>query len=233
MNPDHPSMPNQQPAKTPKGRAKISQILEVARSIFIQGGYAEMTMRQVAERSGITLSNLQHYFPTRENLLQGLLEWVTNSYDPPFSEIEASDAAPAARLEAALRYFLQDAIRPETERLFVEIWSLATRDAMVRTIFDKMYTHQRQNLGRLLASANPGLSHEEVQQRAALASMQIEGLMLLISENKPKHPELAGIDETCVNALMHLLLQAPGSIAVAKRNDAGWPTNSGEPTRHE
>lgn len=194
-------------AKTAKGRAKVEKILEVAKTLFTQGGYGEMTMRQVAEHTGMSLSNVQHYFPAREDLLRALLESVMDSYDPAFGEIETREIDPKAKLEAAIRYLLEDTKRSATERLFVEIWSLATRDAIAREIFDKMYTHHRQNLGRLISAANTDLSSNEIQQRAALVSMQIEGLMLLINESKPKHPELDGIEEECVAAIMNVVLR--------------------------
>ena len=193
-------------AKTAKGRAKVQEILDVARRLFIEGGYAEMTMRQVAEQTGISLSNVQHYFPTRESLLQALLESVMEGYDPTYRNLETRDISPRDRLEAAIRYLLADAKKAESEKLFVEIWSLATRDPIGREIFDRMYSHHRANLARLIAAANPALSDAEVQLRAALVAMQIEGLMLLISDNKTQHPELAGLEEAGVKTLMKMVL---------------------------
>lgn len=193
-------------AKTAKGRAKVQEILDVARRLFIAGGYAEMTMRQVAEQAGISLSNVQHYFPTRESLLQTLLESVMEGYDPTYEEIDALAIPPREKLETAVRYLLADAKKVESEKLFVEIWSLATRDPIGREIFDKMYSHHRANLARLVAAANPAIDERQIQHRAALIAMQIEGLMLLISDNKPRPPELGGIEETCVKALMNIAL---------------------------
>lgn len=73
-----------------------------------------------------------------------------------------------------------------------------------------MYSHHRANLARLIAAANPELAEREVQLRAALIAMQIEGLMLLISENKPRHAELEGIEEACVAATMGIALGNAG-----------------------
>lgn len=202
-----PTLPPVPEPKTAKGRAKVQSLLGIARRLFIDGGYAEMTMRRVAEEAGISLSNVQHYFPTRESLLQALLESVMNSYDPAFLD-EAGDTPPRAKLEAAVRYLLQDIKNPESEKLFVEIWSLATRDPIGRAIFDRMYSHHRANLARLVAATNPALDERTAQQRAALLAMQIEGLMLLISEGKPQHAELQGIEEECVAAIMRLV-EAP------------------------
>lgn len=190
---------------TARGRARITKILEVARDLFVQGGYGEMTMRQVADRVGISLSNVQHYFPTRDDLLRAMLQRVTDSYDPAYVDVEAKIANPRERFAAVLRHLLADVKKAETEKLFVEIWSLATRDSMVREIFDMMYTHYRGRVTALVAAVNPKLSPAQAARRAALVAMQIEGLMLLISEAKPDHPELKGIEDECVQAMLNLV----------------------------
>jgi len=191
--------------KTAKGKARIEQILNAARQLFTDGGYSQMTMRQVADQVGISLSNVQHYFPSRESLLRALLESVMNSYDPAVDEIRKTIASPRARLIAAVRYFLEDVKQAETERLFVEIWSLATREPVAREIFDMMYSHHRQTLAGLIAEANPALPAATVKLRAAIVAMQIEGLMLLLSESKPQHAELQGIEDECVAAILQIV----------------------------
>lgn len=197
-------------AKTAKGQARVEQILKAARQLFIDGGYSQMTLRQVASQVGISLSNVQHYFPSRETLLQALLESVMNSYDPPLAAIRERISDPRQRLAAAVRYFLADVKQAETERLFVEIWSLATREPVAREIFDTMYAHHRGVLADLIAEANPALPPGTVQLRAAIVAMQIEGLMLLISDSKPRHAELAGIEDECVAGIMSIVLREHG-----------------------
>ena len=190
---------------TAKGMAKAAEIVAAALALFIQGGYAEMTMRKVADRVGISLSNVQHYFPTRKSLLQTMLDEVLNSYEPAYAEVQTKFHRPRERLAAFIRYLLADAKHPEIERLFIEIWSLATRDPFVRSILDRMYTHHRRNFAALVAATNPRLSPGQVARRAALVAMQIEGLALLITDSKPKHPELKGIEEECVTAMLRIV----------------------------
>lgn len=196
--------------KTQRGKERVVEILAAARALFIHGGYAEVTMRQVSERVGISLSNVQHYFPTREALLQGLLNEVMTSYDPAYAGITAGISGAKERLEAVIRYLITDARNPETEKLFVEIWSIATRDEMARRMVDQMYSHHRRNIENLIAAANPTLSKRRISLRAAVIAMQIEGLMLLISDAKPKHAELAGIESECVAAILRIV-EAPES----------------------
>lgn len=201
--------------KTLRGKERATEIIAAAKALFIHGGYVEMTMRQVSERVGISLSNVQHYFPTREALLQDLLNEVMTSYDPAYSEITAGISDPREKFEAVIRYLITDARNPETEKLFVEIWSIATRDETTRGIVDRMYQHHRGNIESLIAAANPSLSKQTTSLRAALIAMQIEGLMLLISDAKPKHAELAGIEDECVTAILGLVA-APDRAPIAR-----------------
>ncbi|MBK7022903.1 MAG: helix-turn-helix transcriptional regulator [Sulfuritalea sp.] len=83
--------------KTQRGRERVVEILAAAKLLFIQGGYAEMTMRQVSERVGISLSNVQHYFPTREALLQGRASRSHGCYDPAYAAITAGIPDPRAK----------------------------------------------------------------------------------------------------------------------------------------
>lgn len=203
---DAPEATDSAAPKTRRGKARVAEILAVAQQLFVESGLAGMTMRQVAERIGMSLSNLQHYFPNPEALLRGVLQQVMNAYDPAYAGVTEGIRDPVRRLEAVLRYLIADVQQAATEKLFVEIWSLATRDAMVREAFDQMYCHHRRNLETFIAAANPGLSAAKVSLRAALIAMQIEGLMLLLSESKPQHPELAGLAEEAVAAALLLAL---------------------------
>lgn len=191
--------------KTPKGQARADAILVAAKQLLTEHGYGEMTMRQVADKVGISLSNVQHYFPSREDLLKAVLTSVMESYDPAFAGALSADISPREKLVAVLRYLLADIKNPDTEKLFVEIWSMATRQPSAREIFDLMYTHHRKNLATFIAASNPTLPERHVQLRAALVAMQIEGLMLLISDSKPKHAELEGIEDECIASMLRVI----------------------------
>ncbi len=51
-----------------KAHERSRIILDCARSILVNEGYAELTLRRAAERAGIRLSTLQYYYPTKEKL---------------------------------------------------------------------------------------------------------------------------------------------------------------------
>jgi len=57
-----------------KGRAKRLEIIEQAMSIFGEVGYRGASLREVAARCGMSHTGLLHHFPTKEALLQAVLE---------------------------------------------------------------------------------------------------------------------------------------------------------------
>ncbi|MCA8893865.1 MAG: TetR family transcriptional regulator, partial [Amphiplicatus sp.] len=58
------------------GQLRVEQILETARTILVRDGHAGLSMRKVAQESGIALGHLQHFFATREALLNGLFRYA-------------------------------------------------------------------------------------------------------------------------------------------------------------
>ncbi|TDQ54181.1 TetR/AcrR family transcriptional regulator [Actinorugispora endophytica] len=57
-----------------KGRAKREQILDEAIALFGEVGYRSASLREIAQRCGITHAGLQHHFPTKESLLLEVLK---------------------------------------------------------------------------------------------------------------------------------------------------------------
>lgn len=73
--------PAAQPAGQPideagyaKGRAKRREIVEQATAVFGELGYRGTSLRDVAARCGISHTGLLHHFPSKEALLQAVLQ---------------------------------------------------------------------------------------------------------------------------------------------------------------
>src|SRR5215510_1326659 len=78
------------------GRAAAQRILRSAHVLLAKGGgHTQFSMRNVAARAGIHLANLQYYFPTRDALLDALLQDVGRRYREAYQRRLA--AAPADR----------------------------------------------------------------------------------------------------------------------------------------
>ena len=57
------------------------RILTVSRKLFLEKGFRGATTRDIASASGITLSNLYHYYPSKDVLFCSLLKPATNALE--------------------------------------------------------------------------------------------------------------------------------------------------------
>ena len=56
------------------GRARRARILQDAMTLFARDGYADTSMREIAERVGVSKSTLFHHYATKDELLLAVLE---------------------------------------------------------------------------------------------------------------------------------------------------------------
>ncbi|MFF0156006.1 TetR/AcrR family transcriptional regulator [Streptomyces sp. NPDC005263] len=125
-------------AKTPARRAEI---VRAARDSFAERGYADASLRDIAERAGITHAGLLHHFRNKDELLAEVLaardfeEWQQGVH-----EVDTPDR---------LGPYLAELIRhhqkaPELIRLWIELAAAASRpDHPAHTYFVGRYERSR------------------------------------------------------------------------------------------
>ncbi|MGO9212347.1 MAG: TetR/AcrR family transcriptional regulator [Syntrophales bacterium] len=67
--------------KTPsqaRSRKTMAEIYKAAAHVFISNGYANATTEQIAEKAGVSIGTLYHYFYDKETILFGLWEQYMN-----------------------------------------------------------------------------------------------------------------------------------------------------------
>lgn len=60
-------------AKSSKGEARRETIEAEARRMLLSEGYAGVSLRMIASRLGISVGNLQYYFPTKDDLVEAVI----------------------------------------------------------------------------------------------------------------------------------------------------------------
>ncbi|WP_105967928.1 TetR/AcrR family transcriptional regulator [Streptomyces geranii] len=152
-------------AKTP---ARKAEIVRAARDSFAEKGYAKASLRDIAERAGITHAGLLHHFRNKDEILAEVLaqrdaeEWQQG--------LEAVDGF------AQLAPYLGDLIRhhqraPELMRLWIELAAAASRaDHPAHTYFVERYERGRVQFadGLRAEAASSGLRADIRPENAAV-----------------------------------------------------------------
>ncbi|WP_081063293.1 TetR/AcrR family transcriptional regulator [Burkholderia stagnalis] len=221
--PDAPAEP--QPGEGPRtlterGRQTVARILASAIDIFVKEGYGGLSMRKVATSAGLALSNLQHYFPSREDLFAAIITETIATYSRSYDGIRTdATLSPEARLEKVVRLLIEDGKLPRTQSLFVNIQALAHTHEFARKSVEDAYQFQRRVIGAFVSDVNPDLTPLELSRRAALITCQIEGLFVLIPQRNRFPSDIKGIEDEAVKAIV-ALVRAPGERSAAAKPKA-------------
>jgi AcrR family transcriptional regulator len=100
-------VPERNPERTRDAARTREAILAAGEELFARHGFAGTSSRAIAEGAGLRQPSLFHWFPSKEAILERLLE-RTLAPSLQFAEAHAGDPAPAAdRLERLLRFDVQ------------------------------------------------------------------------------------------------------------------------------
>jgi AcrR family transcriptional regulator len=182
-------------ASSKKGRKRIVEIMEACRTVLIDKGYTQFSLRNIAKEAGIHLSNLQYYFRTRDDLLRELIRHNAISYFENYEKLYASlPSDPYPKFVTVIDFLIEDIKNPLTRRYFIQLWALLdASDEHSGKLINDMYAPLLARLNEDLKDLNPKLSPGLRQQRAAIITSMIDGMMLMledadsdISENEAK-----------------------------------------------
>lgn len=200
---------NKESDTTDKGYERALTILDAAKAILAAEGYAGLTMRSVASRVGVSLSTVQHYYPSKDALVEALLVQTFDDYQAAIDRrIEkVKTGSRLDQFEAVIDYFLDELRDPLVNVLIFELSSLATRHAFARQVLDTMLTRARKTVRNLVRAMSPQLSAQECEVRGALIVSQLQGLMLYMTRAMPQHRELAGLRAHARAAMVRMALE--------------------------
>src|SRR5712671_2334837 len=79
------------------------ELLEVAAELFCRRGYAETSVRELADALGIRKASLYHYIDSKDDLLYRICRQVHEDSQHLFDRLENTDEPAIERLEAYIR----------------------------------------------------------------------------------------------------------------------------------
>jgi AcrR family transcriptional regulator len=197
---------NKASSTTEKGKGRALDILHAGRTLLAADGYAGLSMRKVASEVGMSLSNVQHYYQSKDALLEALLLYTMELFQQKMDTISAAMTG-ASRLDRFLStcdMFLEEITDPVTHAIFFELWALASRNDFASGLMDTMLARERKALFKLIRGLNPDIDDEQTMQRAILMVAQIEGLMLFRLNKAERQEEFLSVRASMRKALLTL-----------------------------
>src|SRR5215472_4596536 len=86
------------------GRDTRSRLRELALELFAEQGYEKTSLREIAERLGVTKAALYYYFRSKEDIVRSLVEDYVADLDELINWAKNQPRTPAVRAEIVTRY---------------------------------------------------------------------------------------------------------------------------------
>lgn len=106
------------------------RIIEAARRVLVREGSNGFSLRKVAAEAGLSLSNVQYYYPTRVALLEGILAGFIEENQDYLSGHLVAPGGSRETLTVFIREILVDESRNEEIRFFRSLFAFADQDSL-------------------------------------------------------------------------------------------------------
>lgn len=133
--------------KKEKLEERRSEILEHFQQVLREEGFEGASIAKIASRVGVNPSLLLHYFPTKEEMVLELVDYILEKYETLGAEKITSIGQPELRLDTLLdMVFGIDWISLVDSSAFYSCYYLSFRNETVKQRMQKMYHRFRQQI---------------------------------------------------------------------------------------
>jgi AcrR family transcriptional regulator len=195
------------PAHRPSDEsAGTLKVVRAAKRVFLASGGSQFSIRAVAREAGLSMGAVQHFYPTRVQLLAAVLEHVVNEYEAEWERVSRDFPFNGEeRLAQALDYLARDITQTETRQFFFALWALSGHNPFAAALQEQMYAHHTRNLAAFVGAARPAYSERECFDAAVQITALTEGLMLFTAPGAKHFASRAGVIRAVRGAVKKLL----------------------------
>ncbi len=129
-----------------------AKLLDVAIDLFASKGFKGASIRDIANAMGMSISNIYHYFGSKEGLLLSILQHSAKQVADKLHEVSEKDLEPLERFKLLLRTHLRmtEAYKKEVKIFFLDEEHLATDGNEINKQFQRdilnIYKRELENL---------------------------------------------------------------------------------------
>jgi AcrR family transcriptional regulator len=113
-------------------------IVAAGRQLLLDSGAGDFSMRKVASAAGMSLGNLQYHFKTRDDLLEGMLDWFVYEYTRDLGELGSVEIQDASGLSILIRQILEEE-SGEEEFPFIRALLILTNEKRMTAKLDEYF----------------------------------------------------------------------------------------------
>lgn len=195
-----------------------AEILWAAERVLATAGYAQFTIRAVADVAGITPGNLAYHYKSKRQLLRAVITSMIAEYAKKidnFLQRPTKDGRDAFGELCA--WLIHDSTTPVTSRLFRELWAMALHDPFVQQAVEGLYALSAERMTKVLRACNPGISPEYAKEIVYLLLLICEGTNPIYGTRPARPAPISKVSALAVSTLVRLASSAPraGEPAVA------------------
>lgn len=194
------------------GQQTAAKILQAAHDMLASEPLVRFTLRNIAGKAGVSLANLQYYYPRREALIEAMMKDIDRRYrDACQSAISTQSAsAPSEQIEAVLRFQLEDSTQTKTRQFFIQLWALlGSMDNFSGRYLEALYAYDLEILSKPIAALHSNLAKAEVRDRALLIASLVEGLMVLVGDTSKKRASTKRTVDLLFQTALNIALEPP------------------------
>lgn len=159
---------------------KVLKVISSSIRVLSREGYAQFSMRSVAKESGTSLSSVQHYFATKDDLLFESVRIFIENYADRYRGIAYDPARTPKQAFEAIIQDIADALEdPEVLAIYFELWAMGRIDTRIGDLLVGVYEEYKRIIADLLIRMDLGLTQDKANEIAFLIVAQSEGLVVV------------------------------------------------------
>jgi len=135
------------------------EILQLAIELIADEGYAALSMRALARASGMKLGALQYHFRTSDDLLRGLVSYISQAYRLAFESLSTKSGS--VTLNDMVTFVFDDKAGEALsgDRLWPQLWAMQQVEPLVSDLVEDVYSTYIATLEQALVDAGSSTPH--------------------------------------------------------------------------
>jgi AcrR family transcriptional regulator len=186
-----------------RNKDTVDAILSAAIRILALEGYTRFTLRNIAKRVGLRLAAVQHYYPTKKEMLRAAIRGSIKQWDEPVSRLMLLPRRGVkSRLQAVIKLHLGSCIDDLTGGFFVALWALAAHDPDAMELLNDTYRVAVERFATLIMEAKPALDAGEASLRAIQILSLLEGTTITAGPRKQYAASIRSLEKRLVQTAL-------------------------------